>query len=698
MVNFVQNGQPVSFCLPMAMTSIFKQKVLDGTIDPNALSKQSSLDRRKLFTDLFGEDNAREINASFETKLLLANQKKGILDWLRQMSGLKPDIQLSAEDQILKMDRILNPATEKAFLQDLAKKKVGADLSMDQAKEIFSKAQEVSSLKTSWLNDLDNYKKREDYGLGVISLGELVQSMKPDPRSFGDYLKDIWTIPQTLETGVLHLSAPGVQGWGMATEKEFYTGVVQMARYFADQENYDKFRAYMLTHPDYDIIRSSNLGLTNLGKDLNTREEGILSSLIVEGNKWLGDKTGFPINILGASSRGFSGYLNYVRFNTMAKQLAAARLLGEDVQRGSKFVNDVADSINDFSGRSSLGKNDRFRNFGPILNIGMFAIRKVISDVEMLNPWRYIDPSVSSSVRLTRARRLLGSVAITGAILGAARLMGAKVSFNPTDQHFAQVGIPHTDGQATYLSVGPAWLPRLLARIVWSSMTTGSGKLIDLNADGYNTPTPGSLVLQELRNKSSASAGIITDALLHKDAIGNEFSLTDELRHRFTPIVADSILGVYNNYPRDSAAVIPSLSAFLGVRVQNPLPPLSKTGLTAFGDKDAWTHDPVRNDIDREMFRLTGKYMGFPGKTMSGVKLTDSQYHEYVLNSGSFSKELMNSDMESPEWSSMSDADRKQRFKEDIQDARDKATTILQLKYPQILVDIDKLQDQKDAE
>lgn len=700
MVSFVSGSNPSSlstFCLPKRFTALFRGKIADGTLNPADLTTRTSAERRQIFSDLFGDDNGKEVNALFESKLLLRNQNKGLLDWVHQMSGLKPDVKLDAADRIIKLDRVLNPADRQTFLQDLARKKLGADISVDQAKEIFDRAKTVSDLKTKWLKDVDNMANRTAYGRAIQDLVDLTNSMKPSTRTFKDWAMDVWSIPQSAETGFLHLSAPGVQGWGMMTEPAFYRGVVEMLRYFANEDNYKDFKAYMITHPYYNTIKSSYLGLTDLGDNLNTREEAILSSLVGKANKLLADKTGLPINIFGASNRGFTGYLTYVRFNAMVRHLEAGKMLGEDVQPGSQYVIDLAKTINDASGRSNLGAKDQYKNFGPILNIGAFAVRKVVSDVEMtLGAWRIFDPRVARSTRIIRAKHLVGSLAITAAGLGFAQALGAKVSWNPLDQHFGQAGIPIGDNEYAYLSVGPAWVPRLVARTLWGVMRTNQGKEIDLNQTGYGTPTQGSIILQEIRNKLSPLAGVLTDAAFHKDAIGNEFNLETEVRHRMTPIVFDSLMGIYDHYPEDTAAILPSLSAFLGVRVQTPVPPQTKSNLTAYGDPLSDFHDPVRTAMDKEYFRLNGKFLGFPPETLPpGVRMSPEQYHEYAQNAGIFTKELMNADMQDPDWGSIDDAGRKERFNQSVKDARQSASDALMLKYPALLQAIQDKEDEK---
>ena len=73
MASYVKSKDSPSFCLPKKYISTFLAKVGDGTLDPATLAQKTSAERRQLFSDTLGPENAREVNALFEEKLLLKN-------------------------------------------------------------------------------------------------------------------------------------------------------------------------------------------------------------------------------------------------------------------------------------------------------------------------------------------------------------------------------------------------------------------------------------------------------------------------------------------------------------------------------------------------------------------------------------------------------------------------------------------------
>ena len=78
-------------CLPKDIVKKFIDALKDGTIDPDALSRMSSAERRTFFDGIVGKDSAKDVNALFESKLLLKDQQTGMVNWAREVAGKKPD-------------------------------------------------------------------------------------------------------------------------------------------------------------------------------------------------------------------------------------------------------------------------------------------------------------------------------------------------------------------------------------------------------------------------------------------------------------------------------------------------------------------------------------------------------------------------------------------------------------------------------
>ena len=313
------------------------------------------------------------------------------------------------------------------------------------------------------------------------------------------------------------------------------------------------------------------MGITKLGDKLSLREEAIQSTLVEQANKWLSDKTGAP-NLVRASSRAFTGYLNFVRFNRFTDLLTAARMNGENVAKGSPVVHDIAKVVNDFTGRGALGVGDKYASAGPALNAFFFSPRKISATMQMFNPERYLNPSISPTARVAAIRQLSGSLLATSAVLGLAAATGAQVNWDPRSADFAKIRI---GGEKLDITGGNAVYLRLLARIITGQEETASGKHLTLGP-GYGQTSKADLAVSFFRNKLAPVAGAIADALYGKDPAGRPFSITNEARDKLVPITIGAFMNYAENDPKNTAAMLPALSAIFGVGLESPQPPIPK--------------------------------------------------------------------------------------------------------------------------
>lgn len=649
-----------AYCLPKSHVEKFRAALDSGRLDTAAIADMDSLSRRKTLAEYVGKEHAEEVNALFEKKLLQVNYIQGLKEWAEVVGQKKPEIRDDIIAKIQRMETVLTPENETAFLADLAKQKLGFGVTASEAERLFNASNRVEQLRkmmvdAGWKAGTDVTKA---YGHAVLDFKDLFNSMKPNGRTWGQRLLEVLNVNRALQT-TLDLSAVFNQGWGMLSRKQGWEGFGNMFKYLASEKNYRDLQAYIVSHPNYEIARKSGLALTDLSDRLSLREEEIQSSLVEKAFQYLKDASGGVVpNIIRGSNRAYTGYLNYVRFNTFNELIEHAKRMGEDIQPGSKDARDIAKSINDFTGRGNLGFDDQLGHWGPIANLVLYAPRKISATMNMFNPVRYLYPRISKTARMASARQLLGSVAATTAVLTLAQSMGATVDLNPTSSSFlsAKYGdhsIDLTGGNAVYL--------RFLARLYFNSLTTASGKEIEFDdGSGFSPISRGSLTMGFFRNKLAPTASFVTDAMFGKDSIGRPFDLTQEARDRLVPISMGSILDYFHSDPEEATKVIFPLLAVFGSNLSSPLPPESKFGTTVWGEP-AWRQDSAglpapakRNVIDKEAFRL-GISLNVPPNRISGVKLTDEQYKEYIVMSGQLVKQRLEPMISNPGWGQLAD-------------------------------------------
>lgn len=639
----------MAYCLPPNLVERFKKALRDRTLDIGELSLASSKDRRAAFAEFVGEEHAKEVNALFESKLLLKDQKAGLIDWIKTTTGMKPQVRDDILQRIQGMEDVLESGTTmNSFLEDLARQKLGMEVTSQEAENILRLSMKAEQFRMNMTGPAGS-ETRIAYGNAVQDLQDYLELLKPNGQTSTQKLVNWLTLPRNLQTSVFHFSAPFVQAWGMIGTKGWYKALWPMFKYLWDEKNYRDFNAYMLSHPDYNIVRESKLGLTYLSDKLSLREEAIQSTLLEKWNQHLTEATdGFVPNIVRANSRAFTGFLNNVRFNSYINLINEARRSGYDISPGSKVSQELATVVNNFTGRGRLFSEDAWRAAAPYLNTVFYSPSKVAGTIQMLNPANYLNPNISPIARMQAFKQLAGSVAVTSTILGLATLMipGAKTSTDITSSDFGKLVIGDTKLEITG---GNDIYARLLGRLAYGSEVTASGKEIEIDPLQYNGVTRASLIGQWVRGKLSPTASFIMDALYGEDPIGRPFDLTEEVRDKMLPIAMNSWINLWQQDPNNTSVYLPAAFAALGVGLEPPLPEESRLGTTVWGEPTNWWERTPKNELDKAISQA-GISVHVPYPKINGIKLTDDQYRDYLVQSGMMAREFLEPLVTDPSW------------------------------------------------
>lgn len=674
-----------SYCLPRPLVAAFNSATASGgLLDPIKLKAMDSPTRRATIAQVIGEKDAAKVNSLFEEKLLL-KYKHGLNDWVNEILA-GPEDRKNIVDKISKIDqRILDPVNRQAFLEDLAASRLKTRVTEAQAKQIYQLAQQANQAKVDWENSLlqqVSYKDfmntaarqvtgmsqpviaaardRVRYGNAVINLRDTLEDMKPNGKDFLSRALNVAAIPKTLLTGLLHFSAIGVQLWGVLpselghlliwskdkltfNENPHTSGFIEQFKYFADEQNYKNLQAYIVSHPDYKYAVKAKLGLTDLSDKVINREESVPSSYPQEWNEYLKQNLGVP-NVFRASSRAFTGYLNYVRFHSFVNLLEGLRnVRPEDVSEDSQLVKDAASVVNNFTGRANLGPGDKAAMLSPIMNSLFFAPRKAVATFQMFSPVEYMRlyynaaKSGNAAVANQAARNIIGSLMLTGTILylvNAAQPFGYSAQMNPIHADFGKIIGPN--GEKYDFTGGNAIWLRLVSRLLDNREINKHNQMTDLGI-GYKATTRAELAEQYLRGKLSPLTGAISDWIAGSTPTGQETTLEGEIEQNIRPIVFENFLNYYYNQPDKAATDFPVLLGMFGVNVESPLPSPSAEGFNFWGEPPTGVTELNRNELDKKMDTL-GVYERLPPRTINGIKLTDDQYREYVQLTGALNR------------------------------------------------------------
>ncbi len=522
----------MTFCLPKTEANAFLQALKTGAIDPAQLMDMGSAGRRAYFAKIVGEKNAEGVNAAFEGKLLLKDQISGLQRWARQMSGLSPKTRTDFIQKIQKLENVLEPAEERAFLADLAAKKFGSTVTFDEAKTLSTGAKNIATLKEKWNPDTQSWASETDrlaYGAAYVAYQDYVGALmrdantktfkewltQPNARALLDLANSIKGIVASLDNSFF-----GRQGFKVLSTNPdiwangFMKSWGDMAKSLKGGDPIAAIKADIYSRPNAMNGKYDN-GKFALGKDF---EEAFPTS-IPERIPGLG-------RLYKMSESAFVGGALRFRADLADRLIPKAEAGGIDMSVPGPEAKAVGDLVNSMTGRGNIG-----RMSGELTNAAFFSVRFFKSNWDTLTGHTLgfgIEPGPARTFVRRQAAlnllRIVGTMALIYAIAGT--LDPESVELDPRSSNFGKIKIGNTRFD---ISGGMASLVTLAARLVTGTSknaTTGRIRKID-RLDALERFAQG---------KASPLLGNALDFLRGKDAVGNDITYTGQALKLITPI------------------------------------------------------------------------------------------------------------------------------------------------------------------
>lgn len=540
----------MSFCLPQEKIDSFKKALIDGDINPDDLAEMTSKERHDFLADIVGKDDAGEVNALFESKLLLKNQQEGYIRWAEKVAGITPEARRDIISRIQKMHEVLDPEDEKAFLSDLAEKKLGTAVSFDEVKQISNMSSDLTGAKANWdgekwTSDAD----RMDYGSKLVALQDYIKDLKlsNEPTALKELLADkITGIPKFISTlggiakGVkasFDDSFIGRQGfkamftdpvqWAKAAGLSFKLIAKQLGKGTTDSQVLDAVKAEIYSRPN------AMKGLYEKAKlDIGTNEEAYPNS-VVEKVPLLG-------RIFKASEVAFEGTAYRLRADIFDKYLDQAER-GEADTSTPAALRSIGKVVNSLTGRGDLGK---WELVGKQVNNLFFSPKFVKSNFDFLTAHlldKAGDEKMSSFARKKAALNLAKVVAGTAVVLGIASAVDPKsVEWDPTSSDFGKIRFGDTRFDVTG---GMGSIVTLAARLAeGKTKASTTGKVTDLTSNKFGSPTRLDVLEDWTTNRAAPIGSIMVDLARNEDSNFKKPTVLGELENFGNPFVASNIM------------------------------------------------------------------------------------------------------------------------------------------------------------
>ena len=213
--------------LKSEVTAMFKE--LGGKKNIAKLAKMSSAEREALFTKYSDAEAGKDFNLEFEKMLIIPKQQKALENWLAKRPGKAESDYLAekrgkrlgklaeeatAKDtegvlirqppardfisRINKMEQVLNPTKDIAFLESLAKQRLGFEITQADSAEVFSAAKKVNDNKTKMMDLLNSDQKGKDYldPLKEVDISELSAEQQ---KAIDDYAQSVVDFQNTYD-------------------------------------------------------------------------------------------------------------------------------------------------------------------------------------------------------------------------------------------------------------------------------------------------------------------------------------------------------------------------------------------------------------------------------------------------------------------------------------------------------------------
>jgi len=624
---------PLNFCLPRDRVESFKQGIRSGEIDPEQLARMSSEDRRAVLGKYVGEHAAPQVNAEFESKLLLKNQQQGYLNWAKNVTGIKEPARRDLIKRIQNMEPILNSGQSDNFLKDLASRRLGTEVTDEEAQRIAELSKRVSETeaKQTGKGKFASKEDRLSYGRSIEDMTDYVADLKNeatrtklrDLTSVSGITKEVVNAPSKVAGNLKSLnaslddSAVFKQGW-----KTIFTNPVIWAK-GATKSLSDIVKVVggknVLRETNADIISRENAlnGRYNkMGLAVKNPEEAFPEGIIAKADKIPGVKKSKVLNffptvlsrLYKASEQAYTAFLYRTRADIADKMIGIAEEGGMNVDDKDQ-LKAIGKMINSLTGRGDLGK---IEPIAGVVNNVFFSPRLLKANFDTLTAHQ-VQKGVTPFVRKQAALNLVKIAGGTASILAMADFLApGSVDWDPRSTDFGKIKIGDTRFDVTG---GSGSLITLLMREITGKSVSASGTVSDLANPQNGGPDYISTVGSFFRNKLSPAAGMAVTLRTGTNGIGQKVSPTQAISNAVTPLGIQNLIELHND-PNSAGVFAGELADFFGISTNTYAPQKSNSwadstskDITTFKNKvgdDRFTqankqYDDKVNALDRSL-------------------------------------------------------------------------------------------------
>jgi DNA repair exonuclease SbcCD ATPase subunit len=518
----------------------------------------------------FKKATNKEFSAELEAKKQRLDAAKEELKKLRQEAGIIEARRLdnakkAVERRIAELERRIREG-------DFSKKKPNPLIKDNELIKLNAKKLRIKAEfdKLQYQNELNNRNK---------------------VQKFYDSLLEIWGLPRALlATG--EFSFVLIQGglYTLSNPRMAKSAFGIAMKSFANENRAKQFLKQLQSQEFYPVMKASKLALTEPDAKLEAREEQFLGGWV----NYIWDIVGFPtklggeklyegwkkLNPIRAVERAGVSYMNMLRVQKFLEGSEMLQAQGKTFETHPKDYKNLADVINTFTGRASLGRGQQF---AKELSAVFFSPRNWASMVKQATPYAIyhfgkmgsreegqssfsllmkgkVTPSVAQKMAIKDYMKFVSLTA--GIVIMAALYLKyddddeTEVNTDPTSSDFMKIKLGNT-------RIDP-WGGRIqqviLTYRILSSLSSGDGKSLDylwkMTQNKFNPSA--SMTYKYLEAKKTA------DGDVYVDQFGKPISIQEDLWNSVRPIYWQSFSEINKENPPFKAGMLHAYGLFGG--------------------------------------------------------------------------------------------------------------------------------------
>lgn len=548
----------MAFCLPQKDAKSFLDAIRTKKLDLEDLPKMSSAARRETFAKIVGDEMAPEVNALFESKLILKDWKKGMVSFVKKTAGLSDKGKLDFLAKVERLDRVLEPAEESAFLADLAAQKLGATVTPDEARAISQGAKELSTLRDQWDGTAwSSNDARLEYGAAFTKYQDYVGALVRDANVLGfkEWIKSPGKVALDIASSTKGIVASLDNSFfGRQGIKMFWTNPDIWAKAFA--KSWGDFGKTIAGGDPTLAVKADVFSRPNA---MNNKYKNMKVAIGIDFEEAFPTSIPERIPVFGrfykASENAFTLAAMRMRADYADRLIAKAEAFGVDMARKGKQAEGIGALVNAMTGRGNITMS---KKSADVVNATFFSLRFLKSNFDTLTAQRLgfaVEKGPARDfVRRQAAGNLLKIVGGMAAVLFTAeQLWPESVEWDPRSSNFGKIKIGNTrfditGGMGSMVTLAARLTPVFKdGKVQFWSKSAVSGRWTNLAAGKYGQQTGLDVLESFWEGKLSPSLGIVRDVLKGSTFDGEPVTVSSALRTLTVPISYQSFTEAMND-------------------------------------------------------------------------------------------------------------------------------------------------------